>query len=324
VTAGRTLRGSLELEKFTSGGLSITQAAGDDYITDSAAAATAYACGVKTLNGVIAMAPDKTSVETVAEFAAKKGKRTGIVASCSVTHATPASFLAHVESRGMQFEIADQMSASDVDVVLGGGWGWFLPEENGGRRTDGNNLVAAMRAGGFTYVSTSEAFARTDFATTDKLLGLFADNHIGPVQQRIPSLSGMTAAALEILSRSEKGFFLMVEGSQIDWASHDNNSDQTAIEMADFDETIGLVRRFAETDGSTLVVVTADHETGGYALLGGSIQDSTATGKFVTGGHTGTMVPIFAFGPGEKRFSGILENDEVGRRLRQAVGGEAN
>jgi len=112
----------------------------------------------------------------------------------------------------------------------------------------------------------------------------------------------------------------MVEGSQIDWASHDNKSDETAIEAADFDNAIGVARRFAERDRFTLIVVTADHETGGYAIVGGSLADSTVTGKFVSTGHTATMVPLFAFGPGADRFSGILQNDEIGRRLQALVG----
>ena len=320
VTAGRTQKGSLELEKFTSGGFSLTHAAGDDYITDSAAGATAYASGVKTLNGMLGVKPDKTRVTTVAELASTLGKRTGIVAACSITHATPAAFLVHVESRGSQFEIAEQIAASDVDVLLGGGWGWFLPNDGGGRRTDGKNLVSAMQSRGFAYISTPQEFDQLDMARTDKIVGLFADNHVGPAPERDPSLPEMTSAALSILSRSKKGFFLMVEASQIDWASHENKSDETVVEMADFDDAIGVARRFAEKDGSTLVVVTADHETGGYAITGGSLMDSTVTGKFVTGGHSATMVPLFAFGPGAGRFSGILENDEIGRRLMAIVG----
>lgn len=321
VTAGRTHKGSLELEQFPTGGLSVTHAAGDDYITDSAAGATAYASGVKTLNGMLGMKPDKTRVTTVAELAASLGKRTGIVATCSVTHATPAAFLAHVESRGSQFDIAEQIAAADVHVLLGGGWGWFLPSGAGGRRTDAKDLLAEMRTKGFIYVSTPQEFEQLDLAHTERLVGLFADNHVGPAPDRNPSLSEMTAAALSVLERSEKGFFLMVEGSQIDWASHENKSDETASEMADFDDAVGIARRFAERDGSTLVIVTADHETGGYAIVGGSLKDSTVTGKFSTGGHTATMVPLFSFGPGSQQFSGILENAEIGKRLQAVVRG---
>lgn len=320
LTAGRTHKGSLELEKFTSGGLSVTHAAGDDYITDSAAGATAYACGIKTNNGMIAVAPDGTRVRTLAELAKEKGKKAGIVAACSITHATPASFLAHVPSRGSQFEIADQIAASDVDVLLGGGWGWFLPTETGGRRTDGKDLRGVLQSRGFFWCTTPEEFRAADLGRTQKIVGLFANNHVGPAPERNPSLVTMTEAALTVLSRSGNGFFLMVEGSQIDWASHDNKSNETALEVADFDDAIGAVLRFAERDGSTLVVVTADHETGGYAIVGGSRADSTVTGKFATTGHTATMVPLFAFGPGSERFSGILENDEVGRRLQALVG----
>ena len=322
LTAGRTHKGTLELEKFTSGGLSITHAAGDNYITDSAAGATAYACGTKTLNGMVAVAPDGTRVRTLSELAKEKGKKAGVVAACSVTHATPACFLAHVASRGSQFEIAEQIATSGVDVLLGGGWGWFLPTEKGGRRTDGKDLRSVMESRGFFWVTTPEEFFAADLGQTEKMVGLFADNHVGPAPERNPSLAAMTETALTVLSRSGKGFFLMVEGSQIDWASHDNKSDESAIEAADFDNAIGLARRFAERDRSTLIVVTADHETGGYAIVGGSLADSTVTGKFASTGHTATMVPLFAFGPGAERFSGILQNDEIGRRLQAVVGGK--
>jgi alkaline phosphatase len=315
VTAGRCYKGSLALEEFEHVGLVLTQAHGDDFITDSAASATAMATGIQTYNGAIAVGPDTTVLETIFERARKKRKKTGLVAVCSITHATPASFVSHVPSRSMHMEIAEQMASARTDLYLGGGWGWFLPTDRGGRRTDGKNLIEAMRRDGYTYVSTDSEFQALDIKQTKKLIGLFEENHVGPVQERKPSLRAMTATAIDLLSRSRRGFFLMVEGSQIDWASHDNDATQTAIEMADFDDAIEEVVRFAKRQGDTLVIVTADHETGGYAIVDGSAGDKTVDGRFATQHHTGTMVPLFAMGPGAERFSGIITVSDVGRVL---------
>ncbi len=314
VTAGRTKKGTLELERFTTMGLLVTHAAGKDYITDSAAGATALSSGIKTYNGAIGVRPDSTPVETLFERAKKRGKKTGLVTVCSITHATPASFVSHVPSRTMQLEIAEQIAAGPTDICLGSGWGWFLPTAAGGRRTDGKNLLAAMRERGYTYVSTDERF-RALAKEEGKVIGLFAENHVGTAQERKPSLKEMTKWALHSLARSESGFVLLVEGSQIDWAGHDNKSDQIMTEMADFDDAVGAVMDFAVDDGNTLVIVTADHETGGYSLNGGSLTERSVVGKFTTDGHTAAMVPLFAFGPQAVRFGGIRQNSEVGELL---------
>ena len=341
VTAGRTAKGSLSLERFKTMGLLLTHAVrkddaadpsagatalskdaktythstGEDYITDSGAAATALSTGAKTYNGAIGVRPDATAVENVFERAKKHGKKTGLVATCSITHATPASFVAHVPSRAMELEIAEQIAAGSTDLLLGGGWGWFLPKSRGGRRTDERNLISLMQQKGYTYVSQDSEFRSVSEKNSVKLLGLFAENHVGPAQERNTSLKEMTMLALKSLSSSKNGFVLMIEGSQIDWAAHDNKSDQVMIEMSDFDDAIGEVVDFADRHPETLVLVTADHETGGYSLVKGSLEAKTAEGKFTTGGHTGAMVPLFAMGPGAEQFGGILQNSDVGMLL---------
>lgn len=319
VTAGRTYKGSLELDKFRTLGLLLTHAYGKYYVTDSAAGATALSSGVKTYNGAIGVGPDTTKVETALERAEKLGKKTGIVVSCSITHATPASFVAHVPNRAMQLEIAEQMSSADVDIYLGSGWGWFLPQSKGGRRTDGRDLVATMQKRGYVYVSSDSGFRSLDLTTSEKILGLFAKNHVPEAQKRVPSLVEMTAKAISFLSGSANGFFLMVEGSQIDWAGHDNKSDQIAVEMADFDDAIGEALRFAQQNPETLIIVTADHETGGYSLVGGSREKRQIEGKFIYGGHTAAMVPLFSTGPSAERFAGIQENSNVGKILLELL-----
>jgi alkaline phosphatase len=319
VTAGRTYKGSLELEKFKVVGLVLTHAYGDEYITDSAASASAMATGVLTYNGAIAVDPDGERLETSMERAQKLGKKTGVVVTCSITHATPACFVAHVPSREMESEIAAQIARSGTDLYLGGGREWFLPIGDGGRRHDGENLVEDMQTRGFSYVSTPSEFEALDLKGAKKVLGLFAENHPPEAQKRDPSLVEMTAAALEFLSASQNGFYLIVEGSQIDWAGHDHDSDQILVEVADFDDAVGEVLRFAERNPETLVIVTADHETGGYSLVDGSLEKHEVKGRFTTGSHTGTMIPLFAMGPGAERFGGIHNHAEVGRMLAEAL-----
>lgn len=319
VTAGRTVKGGLALEKFSHLGLLLTHASGDDYVTDSAAGATALSTGVTTRNGMIAMAPDSTAVETVLEKARKRGKQTGLVVACSITHATPASFAAHVPSRSMQLEIAGQMAVSGADLLLGGGWGWFLPASEGGRRKDGRNLLADMKKDGYTVVLSDSAWNALGDRPVRRLVGLFAENHVGKAGERSPSLADMTRSALARLSAGPDGLFLMVEGSQIDWGSHDNQSDYAATEMADFDDAVEVALQFAEGHPGTLIVVTADHETGGFALVGGSQGGKSVVGKFVTGHHTAAMVPLFAHGPGAERFTGIRPNRDVGAILKQML-----
>jgi alkaline phosphatase len=319
ITATRTYKGFLEMDKFKNVGLVLTHAWGEGYVTDSGAAATALSTGVKTYDNAIGVGPDSLAVETVLEKAKKWGKRTGIVVVCSITHATPAAFVAHVPHRNMELEIAKQISEGENDLYLGSGWGWFLPTAMGGRRTDGRNLIEAMKTRGYLYISTDSAYRKLDLASTRKLLGLFAENHVGRAQERTPSLAEMTLTALDFLSSSKEGFFLMVEGSQIDWAGHDNNSNQILLETADFDEAIGEVIRFAQRDGHTLVIVTADHETGGFAIQGGSLENHTVAGAFTTKSHTATMVPLFALGPSADRFTGIIDNTTVGGILLDLV-----
>lgn len=319
VTAGRTYKKSLELEKFRNLGLVVTHAYGKDYVTDSAAGATAYSTGVSTYNGAIGVGPDTLGRETILEVASRLGKSTGIVTVCSITHATPASFVAHVASRSKQLEIAEQIAAANTDLYLGSGWGWFLPKEMGGRRPDGEDLLAAMQGKGYTVVKTESEFQSLRDMDAQKAIGLFAENHVDSAQARKPSLREQVAYALPFLARNDKGFFLLVEGSQIDWASHDNKSDQTIIEMADFDDAIGEAIRFSEQNPGTLVVVTADHETGGYALVDGSLQERSVEGKFVTDHHTAVMVPLFAMGPGSESLTGIRTNSEIGRILMEMI-----
>lgn len=314
LTAAKITKGKLQMERLGVGGLLMTHST-SSLVTDSAAAGTALATGEKTYNGAISVTKDQRPIATVLEHAEKKGKRTGLVSSCSITHATPASFAAHVKNRSQDAQIAEQIVDSGVDVIFGGGRAYFLPSATeGSKRKDDKDLLAVLGKR-MKVIQSAEEFAKLG-KNLDAVAGFFADKHPGTARDRNPKLVDLTRKAIEILSRSKTGFFLMVEGSQIDWEAHGNRKDGVVGETVDFDDAVGVGMDFAQKDGQTLVVVTADHETGGFAVHKGSISDKTVSeGKFTSGGHTAAMVPIFAYGPGSTAFGGIDDNTMVGRTL---------
>jgi alkaline phosphatase len=318
VTAATILAGKLEMERLPVGGFVTTHAHGS-LITDSAASGTAFATGEKTYNGAISVSNAREPLKTALEHAEERGMATGLVVTCSVTHATPAVFAAHVGDRSMDCAIAKQMAASGVDVLFGGGRSFFLPKEQSGARDDREDLIDALRRRMPVALSASEFRKLGD---VDAAAALLSSEHPPPVGTRDPPLPELTAKALEILSRDEDGFFLMVEGSQIDWAGHENDHDWLVAETLDFDRAVGVVMDFAEEDGRTLVIVTADHETGGYAVLDGSIARRVVSRtNFGTDNHSAAMVPLLAYGPGSESFGGILDNTDVGRALIGLVQG---
>ncbi len=280
-------------------GFSITQSA-DNYITDSAAGGTAISCGVKTNNGMIGVKPDNTVVESITEVVHRKGLSTGIVSTSAITHATPASFVAHCSSRGSYEEIALHFLNGSVDVFLGGG------EDHFSKRADGRDLAAELKTNGYDVVYTIDEMKTSN---SQKLAGLFAKVHMPRVSEgRTSSLEEMTRKAIEILSRDKDGFFLMIEGSMIDWGAHANDIDYVTSELTDMDRALGVALDFASKNRQTLVVTTADHETGGLILTAGSDSQDKFKAVFGTTDHSGTMVPILSYGPGACMFSGIHDN----------------
>ena len=311
-TAAHFAADALAVHQFPIAGLVDVRSSSDD-ITDSAASATSYAAGVTTYNGAIGVDRDTVPVPTVLEMAAACGMATGLVATSSITHATPAAFAAHVPSRDMQLEIARQMVDQNVTVVLGGGLRFFHPA----MRPDSLDLLGTIRAT-HDFVQSAAEFDALRPDTVTALWGLFAPNHLPPAVMRAPTLARMTDVALEILDRSPAGFFLMVEGSQPDWRGHENAPLEAVVaEMLDLDQAIGSAMRYRAQHPETLVVVTADHETGGLAVQ----RDSTGSlaAAYTSGGHTAAMVPLFAVGPGAERFGGINTNARVGRLLQEFV-----
>jgi len=260
---------------------------------------------VKVKNGAISLDADGQPLKTALEYAEEKKKATGLVSTCAVTHATPAGFAAHVPSRGQQVAIAEQMAVSGVDVLFGGGLNYFTPTNN-------PSLPALQKE--MNVALTTEDFRK--IKTPKKAAALLYPKHPPIASQREVPLAELTAKAIEILAQDKDGFFLMVEGSQIDWMGHQNNGTNLVAEVVDFDDAVGVGLDFAEKNGETLVIITADHETGGFALLGGSVADKAVSKTgFVHKGHTASMVPLFAYGPGSEEFSGILDNTDIGKTM---------
>ena len=281
-------------------------------ITDSAAGATAYACGVKTYNRSIGMDKDTLMVKNIVEILPDDIWNAGLVATSSITHATPASFFSHVKLRGEEDAIASWMHRSKIDFFAGGGKRFFE------QRPDGLNYSDSLRLNGFEVRYGLDGTK----VGTDKKMGFILANEGMPkmTEGRGDFLPNATNMAMDYLSRNGKNFFLMVEGSQIDWGGHANDANYIITEMQDFDKTLGAVLDFAEKDGGTLVLVTADHETGGFALSSSKNNYDQVEGTFSTGGHTSTMIPIFAYGPGSEKFNGIYSNFEVFHRILALLG----
>jgi len=313
ITAGKIVKGVLNLESFRYMGL-LTTHSQNAFITDSAAAGTAMATGYKTYNGAISVSSNKEPLKTVVEYAEENGKSTGLVTTCSVTHATPAVFVAHVEHRNQKDLIAEYIAKSDIDVLFGGGWSYFVPKSvKESKRADEKDLIAILKKR-MKVIRSVEEFQQ--LGVIDSVAGFFAAKHPPQAKYRKPQLHELTRKAIEILSRNKAGFFLMVEGSQIDWAAHKNKQEFLLAEMIDFDNAVGVALEFAISDSKTLVLVTADHETGGFAIHDGSVEEKRISNSgFTTKEHTATMVPIFAYGPGSSAFSGIKDNTIIGKTI---------
>lgn len=316
ITAGLYSNGnSLNLEKFPITGL-ITTYASNKLVTDSGAGATAFSCGCKTFNGAIGVCKDKSPCLTILEQAEQQGLATGLVATSSITHATPASFIAHVPDRSDAEAIAAFFLQTDIDLFIGGGLKYFNQ-----RTTDQRNLVQELSAKGFDISSFTEKKLQDISLDPERPFAWFSaveePESVGKGRNYLPLAARLAPEFLK--KRSEKGFFLMVEGSQIDWACHAKNAPSAVREMLDFDEAIGEVLKFAEADGHTLVIVTADHETGGMALEQGRARDSIDM-EFNTAQHTASLVPVFAYGPGAEHFGGVYDNTGIYMKMRELYG----
>jgi len=286
-------------------GLSMTSSA-SNFITDSGAGATAISIGEKTQNRMIGVGPDSMARETLLEFYKKQGKSTGMVVTCGLTHATPAAFYAHVPSRYMDKEIAEQFYKGSVDVAIGGDYPLF-------------NEKWLKKAGYGVAIGIDDILE----AGCPRFVGFYSkDKEVPTISKgRGDFLTASTTKALSVLGQNDSaGFFMLVEGSQIDWGGHANDLNYTVEEALDFDRCIEAVLDFARRDGQTLVIITADHETGGLSLVDYDTDSTQAVGAWSTHEHTGIPVPVFASGPGSSLFIGTYQNSDIYYKIKAASG----
>ncbi|MFX0183837.1 MAG: alkaline phosphatase [Candidatus Hodarchaeota archaeon] len=295
----------------------------DSTPTDSAAAATAIATGNKTENGFVSMTPERETLKTILEYAVELGKSTGIITTTQVYHGTPATFYSHMRSRNLYLDIVNQLTnESKVDLVLGGGQAEFKQES-----------ITSMIEKGYSYVEDRQSLSNVE---NSKVLGLFAHENIPNVQDRnktlTPSLVEMTEKSLEILSQDNDGFFLMVEGGLIDWSSHANNIFNTALETIEFNEAVRAAFSYAQNHSNTLLIVTADHETGGLTIVSEALNttlpfplnntEENGALRLLRAGqinclwegtsHTAADVPFFGFGDSLANYNGkTIDNTEI-------------
>jgi len=307
-------------KRFQEIGLQQTSSASHK-VTDSAASGTALASGTLTYNNAVGVDTAKVILQNIAELLASMGWSTGVVATSTITHATPASFYAHVPQRSMEEKIAEQLIASEIDFFAGGGRDKFNV-----RRDSADLLPVAIENG---FIIDTTILPAPGSLNGDQKYGFLLEGGSMPpmVEGRGDFLPEATVLAISHLSQNQEGFFLMVEGSQIDWAGHSNDAKYLIGEMLDFEKVIAAALDFAEKDGNTLVVVTADHETGGYALGPEVPKEGQSSYSdyniidpvFATGGHTATLIPVFAFGPGAEKFKGIYKNTEINHKMKALV-----
>lgn len=282
----------------------------DNRVTDSAASGTALATGYKTNNTYLGVLADGTPVESLMEVAKRKGKRTGIVVTTYLQHATPAAFYAHINSRHEYLAITEQLVGSNLDIAIGGGMAFFEERYK-------ENVEETLKNNGFTLAKSLDEVASIE--PNKRVLALLADKEI---ENRSGYLANATREALRLLD-NEEGFALMVEGSLIDGMGHANDAKAQQGEMRDFMEAIEVAVDFAKHHPDTLVVVTGDHETGGLSIVSCDadfcLSEQGVEYRWTTKGHSGTMLPIYLYGTAAENINGIMENAELGAKLKELI-----
>lgn len=291
---------SLSIYTMPYTGLSITSCA-DREVTDSGAGGTAIATGHKANYKAIGLDKNNISHPSLLKIAKQYGKSTAIVCSCDLTHATPAAFVANVKNRDLQEQIALSYLEEYCDIALGGGAERFTSKG----RKDKLNLIDSLAKRGYAVVYSQDELSKCE---SEKIFGLFAEGHLPEASKRGGVMQQYMLKALEQLDKNPNGFFMMLEGSRIDMEAHLNKYDAMVEETLDFDRCVAIALDFAKKKGNTLVVVTADHETGGLTLpaKGSKTQD-----KWTTLNHTGVPVPIYSFGPGAENFTRVMQNTDI-------------
>ncbi|MDG2060916.1 MAG: alkaline phosphatase [SAR86 cluster bacterium] len=337
ISVYRLLKGGpnhrVSFDRFPFSGIVLTHSE-DALITDSASSATAYSTGQKTKNRYLGLDSKNNSLENLTETLDRYKFVSSLIATSEITHATPAAFASHVESRWDTDQISKDLVSSKVATLLGGGRNVFNTESNGGVRKDKEDLYETLKSS-TNLLTTKQGLMNFDLSKEGRVFGLFADNHLRDMEDlsnhpKEPSLSEMLQFALDRFDhhkeRGCEGFFIMAEGSQVDWSGHTNNLKYLEREMDDLDDAINLSYKFALDNQETLVIVTSDHETGGLLIeseglsyTGNKVKFSynTDIGK---GNHTGVPVPVYAFGPGAENFTGTLDNTDIYHAIIKSLG----
>lgn len=290
-------------------GLSKTYCA-NRLITDSGAGGTAMATGQKTNYHSVGVDTLGHPLPSLIDLAAAKGKSTGIAVTCRLWDATPADFCCHNADREQEEAIVGDYVKSPVDYVFGGGAKLFK------NRTDGRDIFQELRDKGYQTPATWEELAKIE---SGKVFAVPYEVDTPVPAERGDLLARASLKGLDLLNQNENGFFMMVEGSQLDDYGHFNDLSMLMQETHDLDRTIGALFEWAARDGETLVVVTADHETGGLTLVGGDLKEGKIVCKFSTGDHSGVMVPVYAFGPGAEEFTGVYENTAIFDKIKKLL-----
>lgn len=301
-------QGELTITNLKTCGFVRTQSA-NKFTTDSAASGTAYATGQKTNNSALGVDVNNQPIENLPEKLAKDGYVSGIVTTDNLDGATPAAFFAHQPERGMSKEIWGDLSKSKLTFFSAGSYEQFK-EQSGSTRKEIEQVFTIM----------NEPDAKT-IQNAKRLGYLPAKSKTASVNSnRGDFLPSTTQMAIDYLSsKSTNGFFLMVEGARIDKSAHDNDYSAVVREVLDFDKAVEAAIRFAEKDGNTLVIISADHETGALALRDGNIKEGNIKALFVSKGHSPIMVPLFAYGPQSKQFTGVQENSDVSNKIYEIL-----
>lgn len=302
-------RGKLWLDNAQTVGLSKTYCA-NRLITDSGAGGTALASGFKTNYHSVGVDPDGKPLSSLNVFAHERGMANGVAVTCRLWDATPCDFLCHIVERDNEDAVITDYVNSVADVVIGPGYEKMVG------RADGRNLLDELKAKGYGIYNSLDQLE----GVKDSRLYCVPFPHDVPLpRERGNWLEKASLKAIDILSKNPKGFFLMIEGSQLDDYGHFNDIKTLMEETHDFDRTIGAVMKWAARDGETLVIVTADHECGGLTLVDGDLNEGRIVCKFSTGGHSGVLVPVYSFGPGHENFTGMMENTDIPRKVMKLL-----
>jgi alkaline phosphatase len=300
-------KGESNFKRFKHIGLINTSSASHK-ITDSGAGATAFSAGKRTYNGSINFDIDSLPMTIITEILADNNYINGIISTSQITHATPAAFYAKSKSRNFQEDIALQLFNSPIRFAAGGGYQYYA------NRSDSINYLDSFNT--YDFIVDTNGFGTEKLDASKKYAFLLAPNGMpGMLDGRGDFLPQATQHALDYFSTSDNSFFIMIEGSQIDWAGHANNAEYLITEQLDFDKAVGVAMDFAEKNGNTLVIVLADHETGGFSLAAKENEEGADYNEivpaFATKEHSASLVPVLAYGPGAEAFKGIYDNNEV-------------